>query len=108
MAVELVIAVFTNPFAIDPVDCCVAMLVGALTDPVGRTLVPAQISESTTPAAEGTAVIVVDAAKNTSAFPLPVGFITPIKGVPPAAPTKAVGAAAPVARKYALPLSTAS
>ena len=74
------------------------MFVGAVTVPVGRTLTPAHSSESTTPAAEGTAVIVVEPARKTRALPLPVGFITPSSGVPPAAPTKAVGAAAPVAR----------
>jgi hypothetical protein len=94
IAVEFVIAVFTNPLATDPVDCWVAMFVGAVTVPVGRTLVPAHSSESTTPAADGTAVIVVEVAKNTRAFPDPIGFITPIRGVPPAAPTKAVGDAA--------------
>jgi hypothetical protein len=99
IAVELVIAVFTKPLETEPVDCCVAMFVGAVTVPVGRTLVPAQSSESTTPAAEGTAVIVLDAAKNTRALALPLGFITPISGVPPEAPVKAVGAAALADRK---------
>src|SRR5260370_20615787 len=51
MAGELVIAVFTNPFAIDPGHCWLALLVGALTVPVRTTLAPARISESTTPAA---------------------------------------------------------
>src|SRR5260370_38846862 len=43
MAVELVLAVFTNPFAIDPGACCVAMSVAPLTVPVGTTLVPAHV-----------------------------------------------------------------
>src|SRR2546426_5156925 len=74
MAVELVVAVLTNPLAAEPVNCLLAMFVGLVTVPGGRTLTPAHNSGLITTAAVGTAVGCVDATKKTRAFPEPVGL----------------------------------
>src|SRR6266851_463087 len=108
MAVDPVSAAFEKPRAALPELLSVSMFTGLVWVPVGLTLTPAHRLKVTVPAADAATRFPTIAPSSTRFLVLASGFMMPSSGVPPAAPTNAVGAPADTLRKYTLPRYTAS